>query len=124
MSGEVVFIVCDASVEAARLRDLLVANQFQARVRPNSGAVINEMVEDPPNLLLIDEVSPSMGPTSFDFIRDLREEPALESLPVLLLSVKKDPAQFPDAGRTAADVDLTKPVSNEDVMSQIRALIS
>ncbi len=123
MSKKTAFIVCDSPMDANKWSALLQSEHYRTIVEHYSGAVIDMLKGEEADLLLIEEVSPSMGPSSFDLIKNIRSEPGLETLPILLLSIEKDPQQFPDAGRTGANVDLVKPVSDEDVLSHVRDLM-
>ena len=117
------FVASASSQEAIHWAGVLQGAGYRTMQETMSGGVINRLVEEKADLLIIVETSPMMGPRSSDLIRDIRGESGLEDLKIVLLAVEKDVSQFPDAGATGADVELTKPVSEEALLEKVKELL-
>jgi DNA-binding response OmpR family regulator len=73
-----------------------------------------------PDLLILDVMLP--GRSGYEILRDLRASDATKTLPVLMLTARgqsKDRAMAESAG---ADLFMTKPFSNADVLDAVRSL--
>lgn len=74
-----------------------------------------------PDVVILDAMLP--GRSGFDILRDLRDHPATQSVPVLMLTARgqvKDREQAENAG---ANVFMTKPFSNTEVLDAVKALV-
>jgi DNA-binding response OmpR family regulator len=74
----------------------------------------------PPDAVILDAMLP--GRSGFDILRDLRADPGLASLPVMMLTARsqaRDRAMAMDLGAT---MYMTKPFANADIISAVRQM--
>lgn len=87
------------------------------------GATALERIRShPPDAIILDVMLP--GVSGFDILRDLRADPDLCRIPVMMLTArgqKKDREQALDLG---ADLFLTKPFSNAEVLERVQDLLA
>jgi len=117
------FVASASSQEGIHWAGVLQGAGYRTMQEPMAGGVINRLVEENANLLVIVETSPMMGPRSSDLIREVRGESSLENLKIVLVAIEKEASQFPDVGSTGADVELTKPVSDEALLEKVKELL-
>jgi DNA-binding response OmpR family regulator len=75
----------------------------------------------PPDLIILDVMLP--GRSGFDILRDLREDPAFKTLPVMMLTARGQAKDRDLALRLGANHFMTKPFSNQDVKDYVRKLM-
>jgi DNA-binding response OmpR family regulator len=71
--------------------------------------------------LILDVMMPGMN--GFDVLRAVRADPALASLPVMVLTAKGQARDRKVAEEIGATVFITKPFSNAEVVDSVRRLI-
>lgn len=74
-----------------------------------------------PDLVILDVMLPNKS--GFDILRELRAAPDTAQVPVMMLTAKgqdKDRTRAQDAG---ANLFMTKPFSNEDIVSSVKRLL-
>jgi DNA-binding response OmpR family regulator len=74
----------------------------------------------PPDLLILDVMLP--GKSGFDVLRDLRADPAVADLPVLMLTARGQTRDREMAERLGVTQYMTKPFSNAEVVATVRRL--
>ncbi|MFT4700047.1 MAG: DNA-binding response OmpR family regulator [Yoonia sp.] len=75
----------------------------------------------PPDLIILDVMLP--GRSGFDILRDLREDPAFKTLPVMMLTARGQAKDRDLALRLGANHFMTKPFSNQEVKNYVRKLM-
>jgi DNA-binding response OmpR family regulator len=75
-----------------------------------------------PDLLILDVVLP--GRTGLEILRDLRAEPGLAGLPVLMLSASGQARDRALAESCGASRFMSKPFSNAEVLASVRELVA
>lgn len=75
----------------------------------------------PPDLIILDVMLP--GRSGFDILRDLREDPAFKTLPVMMLTARGQSKDRDLALRLGANHFMTKPFSNQEVKDYVRKLM-
>ncbi|MDE0850200.1 response regulator [Yoonia sp.] len=75
----------------------------------------------PPDLIILDVMLP--GRSGFDILRDLREDPAFKTLPVMMLTARGQAKDRDLALRLGANHFMTKPFSNQEVKDYVRKLM-
>lgn len=73
-----------------------------------------------PDLLILDVMLP--GKSGFDILSDVRADPATQDLPIMMLTARGQAKDRETAMRLGATHFMTKPFSNAEVLSTIRAL--
>ncbi len=74
----------------------------------------------PPDLVILDVMLP--GKSGFDILRELRADPAIAALPVLMLTARGQTRDREMAERLGATRFMTKPFSNAEVVAVVREL--
>ena len=72
-------------------------------------------------LLILDLTLPDMD--GFDILSQIRSDPSLDQMPVLILSAKADPDTINQGLELGADAYLTKPYLPNTLTSRVRALL-
>jgi DNA-binding response OmpR family regulator len=62
------------------------------------------------------------GKSGYDILRELRDDPEINGLPVLMLTARGQTKDREIAERAGCDAFMTKPFSNADVLETVRAL--
>jgi DNA-binding response OmpR family regulator len=84
-------------------------------------AAMASLLAEPPNLMILDLMLPRRN--GFEVLKMVRSHPALAALPVLVLTAKGQPQDRRLAEQIGADVFMTKPFSNRDIVDEVRRLV-
>ncbi|MEW8202115.1 MAG: response regulator [Candidatus Thiodiazotropha endolucinida] len=88
----------------------------------NDGQVAIEMIADTrPDLLILDVMMPRKN--GFEVCREIRADPALSRLPILMLSAKGREAEIKKGISLGADAYITKPFSTHDLVDKVNQLL-
>src|SRR5690606_20878556 len=80
-------------------------------------AAVRSLRRDPPDIMLLDIMLPKLN--GFEILKLVKTDPALNSLPVLVLSAKGQAHDRQLAMDIGADAFVTKPFSNRDIIEQV-----
>ncbi|MET0005249.1 MAG: two-component system response regulator [gamma proteobacterium symbiont of Ctena orbiculata] len=88
----------------------------------SDGQVAIEMIADTrPDLLILDVMMPRKN--GFEVCREIRADPALSELPILMLSAKGREAEIKKGISLGADAYITKPFSTHDLVDKVNQLL-
>ena len=88
----------------------------------SDGTTANEKLRGArPDLLILDVMLP--GKSGYDILRELRADPATESLPVMMLTARGQARDRELAISLGASRFMTKPFSNSEVLENVRSLV-
>jgi pilus assembly protein CpaE len=87
--------------------------------RPQEGMVI--LREERPDLLILDVMMPGMS--GHDVCRQVKADPALSDLPVLILTARGQEVDRQAALAAGADAYLSKPVTNQELVDRVNELV-
>jgi DNA-binding response OmpR family regulator len=89
----------------------------------SDGVNANERIRaTPPDLVILDVMLP--GKSGFDILRDLRADPEMQALPVLMLTARGQTRDRELAEKLGVNRYITKPFSNAEVIENVRALVT
>ena len=89
----------------------------------SDGVNANERIRTtPPDLVILDVMLP--GKSGFDILRDLRADPEMQALPVLMLTARGQTRDRELAEKLGVNRFITKPFSNAEVIENVRALVT
>lgn len=89
----------------------------------SDGMNANERIRaTPPDLVILDVMLP--GKSGFDILRDLRADPEMRTLPVLMLTARGQTRDRELAEKLGVNRFITKPFSNAEVIENVRALVA
>ena len=77
-------------------------------------------LSSPPDVLVLDVMLPEMD--GYEILRRLRAAPETEQLPILMLTAKGQREDRETALRFGADLFITKPFANSEIISAIGQL--
>ena len=115
-----ILIVEDSQVDRARLEQLLAANGFQVSTAENGEQAIASVKRAKPDAILMDVNMPGMD--GFAATRALRGDADTKDIPVVLVTAKDQKADKAWGQMLGAKGYVTKPFSDDQILSQVRAL--
>ena len=84
-------------------------------------AAVEVLRRDPPDLVILDVMLPRLN--GFEVLKLAKADPALKSIPVIVLTAKGQQQDRRLAEEIGSDGFMTKPFSNRDVIDNVRRLI-
>jgi diguanylate cyclase (GGDEF)-like protein len=113
-----ILVVEDDDDSRALLAELLARDGHDVRTAPDADAALAEIAREAPEVVVSDVVMPGGG--GFEVVRRLRADPALASIPVILVSAL-DAATRKVAGLDlGADDYVAKPVDVAELLARVR----
>jgi DNA-binding response OmpR family regulator len=115
-------LVVDDDVPVVRLlRTVLEQEGFRVASAANGAECLIAIESQPPDLVILDVMMPVMD--GFQTLRVLREKPGGRTLPVILLTAKKEDADVTKGWATGADLYLTKPIETSQLLIAVRRIL-
>jgi DNA-binding response OmpR family regulator len=122
-------IVDDDREMAANLAEMLASAGYTASVLTDTQGAVQELLQDKPDLLILDVMFPGNPAAGFDLARAIRQHDSLKGLPIILLtSINEEyPMDF-----SPGDIDenwmpvqefLEKPVDIDKLLRRISRLL-
>jgi CheY-like chemotaxis protein len=118
-SKPIILVVDDDLPILALMRTLLREFGFEAVTAESGGQAITEARARRPSAALIDRNMPDM--TGDDLIRALRNEPGLDSLPIIIVSGQAVSAS--ELATLGADGAIMKPFDVMELINQLRSFV-
>lgn len=115
-----VLIAEDEANITESLRFILGREGFQVTCVADGESALRRLRADPPQILVLDVMLP--GVNGFEVLKQVRADPALQALPVLVLTAKTQASDRRIAEEVGASAYMTKPFSNRDVVEQLRRM--
>ena len=107
------------------IRDLVVFKLEQAgfsvRAVADGNAALEVLKDSAPDLVVLDVMMP--GLSGLDVLRQIRSEPRLEPVKVLLLTARARDTDVDDGYSTGADEYVTKPFSPRELLHRVNTLL-
>lgn len=120
MSSQILFVEDEPAI-----RELVRVNLAQAGYEVTlAGDVVQarqQLTDHPPDLILLDWMLP--GISGLQFARELRAQPALASLPIILLTARVIEGDKLSGFEAGVDDYVTKPFSMRELLARIQALL-
>ena len=99
---------------------LLERAGFEVTVENDGRGALDAVMADAPDVLVLDVMLPGLD--GYEILRTLRADRERESLPVLMLTAKGQREDREMALKCGADLFITKPFSNAEIVSAVRKL--
>ncbi|MBC5768042.1 response regulator [Ramlibacter albus] len=115
-----ILVVEDSQVDRARLEQLLAANGFSVATAENGEQALASVKRSKPHAILMDVNMPGMD--GFAATRALRNDADTKDIPVVLVTAKDQKADKAWGQMLGARGYVTKPYSDDQILSQVRAL--
>jgi DNA-binding response OmpR family regulator len=116
-----VLIVDDEPNIVTALEYLLTKNGYQVTVAPNGEEALAAVEQDRPDLVLLDIMMPKLN--GYEVCRRIRERPEGAAIRIVVLSAKGREVDVSKGLALGADLYVTKPFSNTELVSKIGALL-
>jgi twitching motility two-component system response regulator PilH len=115
-----ILLVDDSKTELHFLTDVLTRQGFRVRTAESGDEALRRIVEEKPDLILMDVVMPGMN--GFQLTRQLSRDPATEAIPIIMCTSKSQQTDRIWGLRQGARDYVVKPVKAEDLLEKIAAL--
>ena len=103
-----VLIVEDEADAAELFAEMMRVSGFRVRKTSSSTPALSMMTEEKPDIVLLDIMMPDIS--GLDILRQMRHDPVLANIPVVVVSAKSMPADIRNGMEAGASTYLTKPV--------------
>lgn len=121
-TGAEILIVEDSETQAAHLAHLLSSNGYRVRVARDGKAALVQAREARPTLIVSDIAMPKMD--GFTLCRELKKDPALRDVPVILLTVLTSLYDVIKGLDCGADNFIRKPFDGPYLLGRIRFILA
>lgn len=121
MSRKVMLIEDEPNIIEA-IRFLLMREGLDVETHSDGSSAVAAVRKSAPSLVILDMMLP--GRSGMDILRDLRDMPETENLPVLMLTARGQTRDRDMAERAGASRFMTKPFSNSEVLLAVRELLA
>jgi CheY-like chemotaxis protein len=116
-----VLIIEDEEDAAELFAEMMRVSGFRVVKTSSSAPAIALMTDEKPDVVLLDIMMP--GISGLDILRQMRRDPALVDIPVIVVSAKSMPSDIRRSMEAGASTYLTKPVGFIDLREAVdRAL--
>lgn len=121
MAHHVMLIEDEPNIMEA-IRFILSRDGWKVSCHSDGATAFAAIQRTTPDVVVLDVMLPNRS--GFDVLKDLREDPALKDLPVLMLTAKGQAKDRERAALLGSNAFMTKPFSNAEVRDRLRALVS
>ncbi len=120
-TSKTVLIIEDEEDAAELFAEMMRVSGFRVLKTPNSAPAISMMIAEKPDVIILDIMMPEIS--GLDILRQMRRDPELANIPVVVVSAKSMPADIKNGMEAGASTYLTKPVGFLDLKDAVeRAL--
>lgn len=116
-----ILVVDDSPSEMAKFRDILTRHQYEVIEAHTGDDGIQKANEFFPDLILMDVVMPEMN--GFQATRKLTRDPKTSHIPVVIISTKNQETDRVWGKRQGARDYLSKPITEEALITVIRSVM-
>lgn len=118
-----VLIIEDEEDAAELFAEMMRVSGFRVLKTSNSTPAIGMMSSEKPDVIILDIMMPEIS--GLDILRQMRRDPQLAGIPVVVVSARSMPADIKDGMEAGASTYLTKPVGFMELREAVeRALVS
>lgn len=122
MTKPQILLVDDEPANLATFQAFLGGGTYEVRTAASGREAMLLARQHPPDLVLLDVMMPEMD--GFAVCRDLRGDPVLGRVPIIMVTALDDDASRLEGLRMGADDFLTKPCSREELCARVRTVVS
>ncbi len=120
-TSKTVLIIEDEEDAAELFAEMMRVSGFRVLKTSNSAPAISMMIAEKPDVIILDIMMPEIS--GLDILRQMRRDPELANIPVVVVSAKSMPADIKNGMEAGASTYLTKPVGFLDLKDAVeRAL--
>ncbi len=102
-------LIIEDEADAAELfAEMMRVSGFRVLKTSSSAPALAMIAQEKPDIVLLDVMMPEIS--GLELLREIREDPALKRIPVVIISAKSMPADVRSGMDAGASTYLTKPV--------------
>ncbi|MDD5304969.1 MAG: response regulator transcription factor [Elusimicrobia bacterium] len=116
-----ILVVEDQAATADLILEVLKGEGYEAQTVDTLAKARARLKKQPPELLLLDRNLPDGD--GVDLLAEIRDDEKLGSLPVIILTAKKDVADKIAGLRVGADDYVAKPFNTEELVARVAAIL-
>ncbi len=120
--GRPLVLVADDNADMRRHLRRILAPHWDTALYADGAAALEGARQDRPDLIVTDVVMPVLD--GFEFVRALRADPDLASIPVLMLSARAGSEAAGEGFAAGADDYLPKPFTADDLLNRVTARLT
>jgi twitching motility two-component system response regulator PilH len=121
MSGQKVLVVDDSSTELTMIVALLRDGGFEVVTAVDGDEVVEKVFKERPQCIVLDVVLPKQN--GFQLCRKLKALEVSKHIPIILLSSKSTPLDKSWGLKQGADLYITKPFNEAELVASVRHLV-
>lgn len=115
-------LLADDSITIQKVVAIIFANEeFELTVVDNGNAALEKARELRPDVMLVDALMP--GKTGYEVCTEIRRDPNLSSVPILLLVGAFEPLDEDKARDCGADSSISKPFESQQLIDRVKELL-
>jgi CheY-like chemotaxis protein len=115
-------LLADDSITIQKVVAIIFANEeFELTVVDNGTAALEKAREIQPDVMLVDALMP--GKTGYEVCAEIRRDPKLSSVPILLLIGAFEPLDEAKARDCGADSSISKPFESQQLIDRVKELL-
>jgi CheY-like chemotaxis protein len=115
-------LLADDSITIQKVVAIIFANEeFELTVVDNGSAALDKAREIQPDVMLVDALMP--GKTGYEVCTEIRRDPKLASVPILLLIGAFEPLDEDKAKSCGADATISKPFESQQLIDKVKELL-
>ena len=115
-------LLADDSITIQKVVAIIFANEeFDLTVVDNGTAALEKAREIRPDVMLVDALMP--GKTGYEVCTEIRRDPTLSSVPILLLIGAFEPLDEEKARDCGADASISKPFESQQLIDRVKELL-
>lgn len=119
--SDVILIVDDEIGALTLIGIMLERGGFEVLKARNAGEALVLLDESTPDLIILDVMMPGMD--GIELCSVIRERPATEVTPILILSARGDAESIIRGMEAGANDYIPKPILHHDLVSKVRAML-
>ena len=117
-----ILIADDVMLNIVLVKKVLSSRPYQIRTASNGQQTLQAIVEEQPDLLLLDLMMP--GIDGFEVIKRLRADEATKDLPIIILSALNSEQDISKGFQLGANDFINKPIIMEKLLSSVTTQIN
>ncbi len=118
LTGQHILIVDDKPTNLKVLATTLTESGFDIAVATNGKMALQQAIDDPPELILLDILMPEMD--GFETCQQLKANPTTQEIPVIFMTALTDVVDKVRGFSLGAVDYITKPFETEEVLARVR----
>jgi len=119
--SKTVLIVDDEPNIVLSVEFLMKREGFEVKTAGDGHAAIEMLAQSRPDLVILDVMMPRKN--GFEVCAEVRADPALHGLPILMLTAKGREAEMKKGLALGADAYITKPFSTHELVAKVKELL-